>query len=82
MEEGSKLLNSIDRLFPWIVTGLGFFLFTFGLWGITGGIIMIAGAFIYLYNNNHKAELKSICWILAAILVIKLFVLLLSQLPR
>jgi len=64
------------------VTGLGFFFFTFGLWGITAGIIMIAGAFIYLYNNNRKAELKSICCILAAILVVKFFVFLMNQLPR
>lgn len=74
-------MDSIDKLFPWIVAGLGFFLFNFGLWGITGGTIMISGVCIYLYKNR-KEDLKVICGVLAAILAIKFLIFLMNQMPQ
>ncbi|MEQ8198015.1 MAG: hypothetical protein ABRQ27_08415 [Clostridiaceae bacterium] len=54
-------MKSVEALFPWLVLALGIVLFTFGLWGIVGGIILIISTMVYFYKNNRKSEFKIIC---------------------
>ncbi|MDR5658887.1 hypothetical protein RH915_05235 [Serpentinicella sp. ANB-PHB4] len=68
-------MKSVEGLFPWIIIGLGVLLFTFGFWGVLGGLIMIASAINFLYKNDRKSETRFFFIVLKVLTVLFIVVM-------
>lgn len=63
-------MNSIDKLFPWVVFAIGLFLFDYGINGVISGMILSISAMVYFYKDNRRYEFKIICGALGIALIL------------